>query len=118
MNSKTVNVHRYGHTSSRADDSLMVLSGDGSNSYIVHLSTEEGRMECSCTCPSFTYHKNVCKHIYAAQIHSGLATEVKEADHPANYRKRSIFRGPPRRYRTVKRRRMEDSSVKRQKLFD
>ena len=73
-----------------------MLSQHGNQLYSVGIAYEGRNLEYICSCLSFAYHKNMCKHIYA------VAIEIK--DKPAHSRKRQdttslIPRGPAKRVR-------------------
>tara|TARA_R110002050_G_scaffold296911_1_gene457419 strand:+ start:630 stop:2363 length:1734 start_codon:yes stop_codon:yes gene_type:complete len=97
---------RYGHVHQLCALRYAVLSGDGTNTYIVTTAEEtavhgsrDGRLtaleprvhvEHTCSCKAFAYHKNACKHIVAVRIALGLMKETVEATHD-----RAVFSDPP-----------------------
>ena len=95
---------RNKHVMKFDDQSYLVLSHNGSCCYSVRVEREGGSLEYTCTCPQFSFRKDMCKHMFAVGIENGFQRE-----HMSNKKRvYHITPGRPRRQRPVAKRRRVD----------
>lgn len=85
------------------DKQYLVLSQKGSAFYTVNMEMENGTTEYRCTCLHFAFRKNMCKHIFASKVASGIEFVTPNAAE-VSAGKKKLPPGRPRRQRSVKKR--------------
>ncbi len=68
-----------------------VLSASGKNFYSVISQMEGESIEHTCSCSSFSYHKNVCKHIAAVRIFMKIQNPIAEATVADTFRAEKVM---------------------------
>ena len=98
---------RYKHITEVSPFVHSVLSGNGQVDYTVHSRREGEVVEHTCTCASYIYHHNICKHIYAVRLYLKIESPIISAGN-TSHKDKSCMRGRPRHVRPVKKRKKSD----------